>query len=94
MTSKFAKTLPTFGINYEMIPDPEPILPEGLLPTHQTQGNRHINTHQADFCPSQSLPILLYHHYFLAIYLPLSATKKYYVWDGIVPIVQFANPQC
>ena len=32
MTLKFAKKLPTLGIHYKAIPDPEPTLPEGLLP--------------------------------------------------------------
>ena len=32
MTLKFAKKLPTLSIHYKAIPDPEPTIPEGLLP--------------------------------------------------------------
>ena len=32
MTLKFAKKLPTLGIHHKAIPDPEPTLPEGVLP--------------------------------------------------------------
>ena len=32
MTPNFTKKLPTLGIRYKAIPDPEPTLPEGLLP--------------------------------------------------------------
>ena len=32
MTLKFDKKLPTIGIHYKAIPDPESTLPKGLLP--------------------------------------------------------------
>ena len=32
VTWNFAKKLPTLGTHYKAIPDPEPTLPEGLLP--------------------------------------------------------------
>ena len=41
MTLKFAKKLPTLGIHYKAIPDPEPTLPEGLLPDLTKESTHH-----------------------------------------------------
>ena len=44
MTLKFAKKLPTLGIHYKAIPDPEPTLPESYYPIYPIQPKE--STHQ------------------------------------------------